>query len=70
MTGPSGSQPGSPKRDQELEAEREGAGAESTDAGRRDMLNLIKKAAIAGPVLLTLKSAPARAASTTSGTTS
>jgi hypothetical protein len=36
---------------------------EDTDDRRREIVNMLKKAAIAGPVLLTLKSTPARAAS-------
>ena len=52
------------------EDERRVNRALSTIAGegkdRREMLNLLRNAAIAGPVLMTLKSAPARAEETPS----
>ena len=50
---------GSQKTDQGGDIDRTVAGRR--DESRRDILGMVRKAAIAGPVLLTLKSTPAAA---------
>lgn len=69
MIGPSSPETAPSKQDQGRNARHHGTVAENGATDRRDMLNLlIKKAAIAGTVLLTLKSAPARAVTPSAAT--
>ncbi len=64
MIGPSSPETDSSKQDQGRNARRDGMAAEIGATDRREIL---KKAAIAGTVLLTLKSAPARATEHSAG---
>ena len=61
MTDPSDSKDAPSNQDQGRKATRDGTAAEYGGSSRRELLNQLRNAAIAGPVLLTLKSAPARA---------
>lgn len=61
MTGPSDPETAPSKQDQSGSAKRDGTVAEAGVKDRRYVLSLLRKAAIASPVLMTLKSAPARA---------
>ena len=61
MTDPSSPEDAPSKQDQDSNAKRDGMVADNSGTDRRDLLNQLRNAAIAGPVLLTLKSAPARA---------
>ena len=61
MTDPSSPEDAPSKQDQDSNAKRDGVAAKNSGTDRRDLLNQLRNAAIAAPVLLTLKSAPARA---------
>ena len=61
MTDPSSPEDTPSKQDKGKKPPPDGAAAESRGTDRRELLNQLKNAAIAGPVLLTLKSFPAMA---------
>ena len=61
MTDPSSPEGAPSKQDQGSKAKRDSVATENGGTDRRDLLNLLRNAAIAGPVLLTLKSFPAMA---------
>jgi len=61
MTGPSSPGDVPLEKNQGSKPSHDGTVADNSGTGRRDVLSVLRNAAIAVPVLLTLKSAPARA---------
>ncbi len=61
MTGPSSPEDAPSEKNQGSKPTHGGKVTDNSGTGRRDVLSVLRNAAIAGPVLLTLKSAPARA---------